>query len=319
VNFLLAVGLSVAALCIIEGLFLFIRGHRDPEAKRIEKQLKELSKMRSSDPSLIMEGRSLSSVPWLNKILVRIPFALTMDNIVAQAGLTQPVGVYILLSIVLAFIGFMLLSIITRGLLFPIAGLCFGILPYFYLVLKKNQRIKAFEAQLPDALDLMARSLRAGHALTGGLQMVAQEFLEPLGPEFARAAAQINIGVSVEQALQNMTRRLDCQDLKFLAVSIIIQRETGGNLAEILESIAHLIREREKLRGKIRALSAEGKLSAIILVCLPFAVVAVLLVINPKYITILSEDSLGLFIVFVALLMMAVGILIIKKIISIKA
>jgi tight adherence protein B len=318
VNLLLAAGIAVSVLCIFEGLFLFLRGRFDPETKRIDNQLKEISKMRRTETSLLLEGRALSKVPWLNSILIRIPLARRLDTLLVQSGLTQPLGVYVLVAVIFSLTGFTLLLILTKGLILPIVGLCLGILPIWYIVFRKKQRIRKFEDQLPDALDLMARSLRAGHALNGGLQMVADEFLEPIGPEFAKTAAQISFGVGIEQALQNMTSRIDCQDLKFLAVSIIIQRETGGNLAEILESIAHLIRERGKLRGKVKALSAEGKLSAAILVGLPFVVLAALLLINPSYIGLLIEDTLGIIIITAAASLMAVGILAIKKIVAIE-
>ena len=151
--------------------------------------------------------------------------------------------------------------------------------------------MKKFERQFPEALDLMARSLRAGHAFSGGLQMVAQEFDDPMGAEFLRVMNEINYGSPVDQALKNLTHRIDVKDLTFFTVSVIMQRETGGNLAAILESIARLVRERFKLQGKIRALSAEGKLSAIILLALPFFVALALSIINPTYLTGLTKRS----------------------------
>ena len=182
----------------------------------------------------------------------------------------------------------------------------------------KTRRMRRFEAQLPDALDMMARSLRAGHALTTGIEMAGQEFPDPLGPEFAKTVAQISFGVGMEQALRNLTKRVDCPDLKFLAVSIIIQRETGGNLAEILETISRLIRERHKLLGKIRALSAEGKLSAIILLALPFLVAAAMLALNPSYLDSLLSDPLGRVLIVAAVMMMLLGVGAIKKTVDIK-
>ena len=178
--------------------------------------------------------------------------------------------------------------------------------------------MRKFERQLPDALDLVARSLRAGHAFSGGLQMVADEFDDPLGTEFQRTVAQINLGVSIEQALKNLADRVDCPDLKFFAVSVIIQRESGGNLAEILESISSLIRERFRLRGKIRTLTAEGKLSAGILVGIPFFVAFALSFMNPDYVRVLSTDPTGKILVAVALIMMGIGIAWMKKMITLK-
>jgi len=179
--------------------------------------------------------------------------------------------------------------------------------------------MKKFDAQLPDALDLMARALKAGHALPGSLQMVATEFDEPIGGEFAKVVEEVNFGMSVEDALQNMTKRFgSSSDLKFFAIAVMIQRETGGNLAEILESISRVIRERFKLMGTIRTLAAEGKLSAIILVAIPFFVAFALSIMNPKYISVLVTDPTGKAMVFIALIMMALGIFVMKKIIQIK-
>jgi tight adherence protein B len=314
----IAVVIAMATLCIIEGVFLVVRNRWNPETRRVEKQLRELSRVSEADISLLTPLRPLSQVSWLNRFLLRIPAAVKLDLFLVQAGASYPLGVYLLLSVVLALVGFLFLRLTTHSFFLSIAGIALGIAPYVMLSLKKSRRIKKFEEQLPEALDLIARSLRAGHALMGGLQMVGQEFGEPAGPEFTKTAAQISLGVSMDQSLKNLTDRVDCRDLKFLAVSIIIQRESGGNLAEILESISRLIRERFKLKGKIRALSAEGKLSAIILTGLPFLVVAALLVTNGAYIRFLVEDPMGRILVLAALLMIAAGIFFIKKMIAIR-
>jgi tight adherence protein B len=178
--------------------------------------------------------------------------------------------------------------------------------------------MKKFERQLPDALDLIARSLRAGHAFSTGLGMVGQEFDDPVGPEFRKAQLQVGFGVSVDQALKALVQRVDCPDIRFFAVSVIIQRESGGNMAEILEGISSLIRARFKLRGKIRALAAEGKLSAIILLAIPFFMAFALSIVNPDYLAVLTVDPLGKILVICALLMMMIGVLSVKKMIDIK-
>src|SRR5208283_1574049 len=130
-----------------------------------------------------------------------------------------------------------------------------------YILFKKKQRMKKFETQLPEALELVARTLRAGQAFSGGLGIVSEEFDDPIGTEFERTLDEINFGVSVGEALKNLTLRVDCPDLRFFVVSVSIQRESGGNLSEIIENIAHIVRERFKLMGKIRVLAAEGKMS----------------------------------------------------------
>ena len=316
-NLLIAAVVSVAALCIIEGVFLVLAGRSNAETRRIKKQLEELSNT-SAEVSLIGQSRPLSRVPWLNRLLSHLPLARRMDDFLFQAGVSYPLGVFALLSAVLALIGFFLLSMISRDHLLSVLGLALGLAPIPVVRMMKTRRMKRFQAQLPDALEMMARSLKAGHALTTGLEMAGQEFPDPLGPEFAKTVAQISFGVGMEQALRNLTNRVDCPDLKFLAVSIIIQRETGGNLAEILETIARLIRERHKLLGKIRALSAEGKLSAIILLALPFLVAAALLALNPTYLDSLLSDPLGRVLIVAAVMMMLLGVGAIKKTVDIK-
>ena len=271
----ISIGIFVAAVFVIEGILFLVRPKWDREMLSPEKRL-EMSMASGAQQGAvdIVRRRSLSDIPRLHEMFSKIPLMHRLDKLVVQANVRWPLGVFVLLSLVLALACYLILSVLTRGYLIPIIiGILVGMIPFFYLYVKKQQRIQKFERQLPEALDLMARSLRAGHAFSGGLQMVGQEFDDPIGIEFLRVMNEINYGASVDQALLNLTQRVDVPDLKFFTVSVIIQRESGGNLAEILESIARLIRERFKLQGKIKTLSAEGKLSAIILVGLPFFVV----------------------------------------------
>jgi len=178
--------------------------------------------------------------------------------------------------------------------------------------------MKKFQRQLPDALELIARALRAGHAFSSGMKLAADEFDDPLGPEFAETLDEVNFGISVSDALKNLSGRVDCSDLKYFVVSVILQRETGGNLAEIIDSIAHLIRERFKLQGRIRVLAAEGKFSATILLILPFLVAVALRFINPAYITTLVTDPIGKVLASIGAFLMIIGILVMRRMIDIK-
>ncbi len=319
-SIVITVGVFIAVLCILEGIVLMLRGKWDPEARRIQRQLKTFSdETEIHQTTDITRKRALSSIPWLHAMLMRIPHLSRIDNLLIQSDMKYPTSVFLLASFLLAFVGFYLAHLMVKTLLLslPIAVLM-GLIPYFVASVKKNQRMKKFERQLPDALDLIARSLRAGHAFSGGLQMVADEFDAPLGTEFQRTIAQINLGVSIEQGLKNLADRVDCPDLKFFAVSVIIQRESGGNLAEILESISNLIRSRFKLRGKIRTLTAEGKLSAAILVGIPFFIALALSFMSPEYIRVLTTDHTGKLLVVAALIMMGLGVAWMKKMITLK-
>ena len=319
-NLLITVAVFIAVFCILEGIVLMLRGNWDPEAKRVQRQLKTLQEQAEVRQATdITRKRALSSIPSLHAILERIPHLSKIDALLIQADVKYPTSVFLLVSLLLALVGFYIAHVLfgTVFLSFPVAVLV-GLIPYFVASTRKNQRIKKFERQLPDALDLVARSLRAGHAFSGGLQMVGDEFDAPLGPEFQKTIAQINLGVSIEQALKNLADRIDCPDLKFFAVSVIIQRDSGGNLAEILESISSLIRNRFKLRGKIRSLTAEGRLSAFIMIGIPFFIALALSFMSPGYIRVLFTDPTGKILVIVALIMMGIGVVWMKKMITLK-
>ncbi|OPY06461.1 MAG: Bacterial type II secretion system protein F domain protein [Syntrophus sp. PtaB.Bin001] len=316
----------VAAVVLIEGIFLFfsmLSRIRNPEKRRIAQQLRTLSRQRdrlfAGSIDITKKKKELSSIPWLDRVLSRVRRLLPSERLMEQAGSTHPIGVFVLSSVVLFVTGILVFNLLTKTLFIALpAGVSMASLPFLYLKFKKSRRTKKFGEQLPDALDLIARSLKAGHAFPGGLQMVAREFKDPLGGEFAKVVDEINFGLGIDESLHNLTERVDSPDLKFFAIAALIQRESGGNLAEILESIARIIRERFKLQGTIKTLSAEGRLSAIILVALPFFVAFALSIVNPKYITVLTTDSIGKTLVLIALIMMIAGIFVIKKTVQIK-
>jgi tight adherence protein B len=319
-NLALATGVFIVFLCLIEAVYLLIKNRQSPETERMLRQLQVDSETMTVDRAgITMRKRTLSAVPWVNRLLNAVPVMAKLDRLLVQGDAKHPLGVFLMISLLLSFSAFCIVYLMS-GKIFPAVGAAgpVAVLPFIRVFIKKSQRMRKFEEQLPDALDLISRSLRAGHALSGALQMVGQEFDQPIGTEFQKTISQVNLGVSVEQALKNMTERVDCVDLKFLTVSIIIQRESGGNLAEILESIARLIRERFKLRGKVRALSAEGRISAAILTGIPFFVAGALLLTNPKYLNVLFTDAIGQVLVVVALLMMGSGIAVVKKMVAIK-
>ncbi|OPY16732.1 type II secretion system F family protein [Syntrophus aciditrophicus] len=323
-DFLPFVIIFISVVAVVEGFVFLISWRTNPEKKRINQQLKMLSRQKEQlaydDFDITRKTRELSSVPWLNELLQKIPRLLPTDRLIEQARAPYTMSVYILAALLLFFVGTLIFHALTKTFLVAVpAGLAMSYLPFLFLIMKKNSRMKKFDAQLPDALDLMARALKAGHAFPGGIQMVAKEFDDPIGIEFAKVVEETNFGVGVEEALRNLANRFDSSsDLKFFAIAVMIQRESGGNLAEILESIARIIRERFKLMGTIRTLSAEGRLSAIILVAIPFFVAFALSIMNPQYITVLATDPIGKALAFTSLVMMAVGIYIMKKTIQIK-
>ena len=317
-----AVLIFIASVVVIELFFYAYRTVRHPDRGKIRKRLKTISSSqigKGPADSSIVRKRVLSEVPLLNKFLLRVIGIERLERLKYQANARYPLGFFILLSLVLASAGFFGFDWATGNIALSwIALVVLGSIPFVYLINKRHKRMMRFERQLPEGLDMIARSMKAGHAFTTGMRLAADEFDDPLGPEFDYTLEEINFGVSVPDALRNLVNRVDFRDLNFFAVSVILQRETGGNLAEIIENIAHLIRERFKLLGKIKALCAEGKMSAIILAAIPFFVAAAIYVLHPKYIITLVTDPVGRKMVVVALCMMVFGAFVMKRIIKIK-
>lgn len=319
-DILIGIGIFITVILLIEGAYVGIRAVRNSEKIRIRKRLRSLSAggMKSAEIDIVRR-RILSEVPWLNRILLRITQMHKLDRLLEQANTRLPLGFFILMTFFLGSAGYFVgkfVGVKPIGLI--VISILLAMLPFLYLYLKKQKRMARFQEQLPEALDLVARALKAGHAFSGGLKMVSDEFGDPIGTEFSKTLDEINFGVGVNEAMKNFARRVDCQDLEFFVVSVIVQRETGGNLAEILEKIAYLIRERFKLYGHIRALAAEGKLSAIILVALPPLIATYLVFVNPKYISLLIEDPIGIGMAITAVLLMISGIIAMKRMIAIK-
>ncbi len=214
------------------------------------------------------------------------------------------------------------------GILFPIVGnavfsaLVFGLatgsLPYLYVRQKRSKRLAALEEQFPDALDFLARSMRAGHAFSISLEMVGEEMADPLGQEFRALFNEQNLGAPLDMALRNFTRRVPLLDVRFFTSSVLLQKQTGGNLSEILSRLAYVIRERFRLKGQVKAASAHGRLTATVLTLLPVATMLCLLVVAPGYLQGMAADSDGKWMIGGAVVAQILGNFFIKKIINIK-
>src|SRR5512143_3421445 len=317
---LIGLGVFFLTLLLIHQGYLFVKKIYKPEQRKVHERLRTLSTSGQGSESVdIRKKKTLSEIPWLNEVLLNASFIQRLERMHRQAATHRPFGFFVILSGLLFFTGIFLATVLRINYLaMVLPSILLAMFPFLHLSRKRKKRMEKFERQLPDALELVARALKAGHALTGGLRMVAEEFGDPVGTEFGKTLDEINFGVGVSEALTNMTQRVDCDDLKFFAVSVIIQRETGGNLAEILENLGHLMRERFKFQGRVRVLSAEGKLSAIVLVAVPFFITAVLSVLRPEYIGILLTDAIGRVMVVTALIMMCCGIYVMKNMVSLK-
>lgn len=200
----------------------------------------------------------------------------------------------------------------------PFLGVFFGAIPFVWLIMKRKRRLRKFASQLPEALELIARALRAGHSLASGFSLVATEMSDPIGKEFGRTFEEQNLGMPMEEALENLTERVPNLDLKFFVTAIILQRQTGGDLAEILDKIGNLIRERFKIWGQVQALTGEGRLSGIVLLALPPALFVVVYRMNPDYLMLLFTDDLGKKMLVGGIVMQLLGALLIRKIVNIR-
>ena len=310
----------IISVIAIELLIFAFKNARSPQRTKIRKRLRKFSYVESGvEGANILRKRVLSDIPFLNRILLSIPGLQRLDNLIAKADAKYPMGFYILLAVLLAALGFMFGKIIIKnqliGLVLIPVGVC---LPFLYLIYLKQKRMERMQKQLPEALDLISRALKAGHAFSGAMRLVADEFDAPLGPEFAETMDEINFGVSVAEALKNLARRVDFSEINYFVVGVILQRETGGNLSELMDTLATLIRERFIFQGKVRTLSAEGKLSAVVLVCIPFFIIGYLKLSQPDYMNLLFTDPVGIYMAVVAGIMMIIGIIVMKKMVKIE-
>ncbi|MDI1301022.1 MAG: type II secretion system F family protein [bacterium] len=302
----------LAVVMLSEGVLLAWNSYRGPKARSIAKRLRVLSAgapMEQEHKSII-KTRLLSTSPVLESVLLSIPRIHVLDRLLVQAGIDMTVASFLLASI--GFYGVGVAALVLAGVPTALAAASAAplvFLPLVYAMNQRTRRIKKIEEQLPDALDLIGRALRAGHAFQGAFHMVADEAPAPVCEEFKTAFDEINFGVSVQEALMNMATRVPSTDLRYFVIAVMIQRDTGGNLAELLDNISRLMRDRMKLLGTVRVLAAEGKLSAWILSLLPFALALAMTIINPGFLNILFTDPLGQRLLLGAGVLMLTGII----------
>jgi tight adherence protein B len=241
-----------------------------------------------------------------------------IQKLILQADFKFGVAQFVMISAGLAMVG-VIIGFVLRlpPMLLPLSALL-GLLPLLTLIMRRRKRLKNFANQLPDALELIARALRAGHSLASGFQLVSQEMPPPIATEFQRTYEEQNFGVPLEEALNNLGERVPNIDLGFFITAVAIQRQTGGDLAEILDKLGYVIRERFKLFGQVQALTAEGRLSGYILNALPIIVLVALLKLNPNYVMLLFRDPLGIKMLAIAGFMQVLGAIAIHKIVNIR-
>ena len=319
--YIFAILLFAAVVLAIEAVYQWWSNQHSAAAKRIESRIRSLSAGGHVDRehTSILKTRMLSDSPRLEQLLMRMPRVHSLDLFILQSGLSWSVSrllTFILLLGAGAVILVLMLPLPWRLAL--IAGPLAACLPVLYVMRRRRRRLAQLERQLPEAADMIARALRAGHAFTGAIEMVGDEMSAPIGGEFHIMFDEINYGDSLNDALLNLATRVPVADLRYFIIAVMIQRESGGNLAEIMGNIAELTRERLKLYEKVKVLSAEGRLSANILEVLPFGAAGIIMVVNPAFLEILWHDPAGIKLAVVALVLMALGMVWMRMIIRIR-
>lgn len=275
-------------------------------------------KSRTGDPIVdIRKSELMSAVPWINRWLMKLEIAPSLRGLLYQANVKWTAGGLILMSIACLVFPSYLIYLRTGAVIFAVAiGAIAGIAPIFYVLHKRKQRFQKFEQQLPEALDLMVSALRAGHSLVAALGLVAHESPDPIGAEFRICFDEQNYGLELRTAMTNLAARVPLQDLKIVVTGILIQKESGGNLAEVLDKVAYVIRERYRLKRQVRVHTAQGRLTGWILSFLPPVLGIALYLINPDTMSLLWRREIGVKLLYTAAAMTITGALIIRKIVN---
>ena len=289
-------------------------------ARKLDRRLREVSRPLGTDlpdtPSFITEVKK-GPLPAIDRALGGANSSLA--TLIEQSGV-QTTPSAIMLTMVLAALasGIFCMLFVKVPIFWIIAALVGSFLPYIWLRYKRTQRLKKFEEQFPEALDLLSRAIRAGHAFQTAMGMVADEMPAPVGVEFKKAFEQQNFGLPVRDVLDQMAERVPILDVKFFVTAVTIQRETGGNLAEILDNLAHVVRERFKILRQVRVHTAHGRFTGYVLLALPASLAVALTFINPEHMNLLFTEHMGQMMILGAIVMQFAGFLWIKKIIKIE-
>jgi tight adherence protein B len=312
----------VFALFLVLGAYILATHGTDKKRARLQKRLSEalLHSAHTEDVDVVLARSELmSEIPWVNRTLISLQAALHLKRMLDQADLHITPSRLIMFSVMAGLLGGLAASVLTIFIpIMILAGLVCAAIPFVHVWWKRKKRFDAFLEQLPDALDLISRALSAGHAFSEALHMVSIEMPHPIAAEFRKAYEEQNLGLSVKLALENLTQRMPLLDLKLCVTAILIQRETGGNLAEILEKVAYTIRERFRILGDLKTLTTSSRMSAWLLCALPIGVALAVTVMNPEYMSVLWKDPRGHYLIAAALFMQITGMLIVRKILNIK-
>ena len=304
---------------VLGGYFLIVPARTEKGDVRKRLSLLRIRSLQDEDLPDFLKSELLSDVPGLNRILTGFGLAARIDKRLRQGDLSIKVGTFVLLSLALFGLGILIGILLDWHFVLSVAvGFLLFSLPSLVVNYKRRRRLKRFIALFPDTLEMFSRSLRAGHSFTGAFQLVAQEMPAPVGPEFQKVFDEQNLGIPMRQALIDLTERIDSLDVKFFVTAVLIQRDTGGNLAEIIDKISYVIRERFRVQGQLRIFTAQARLSGLILALLPPLLALVIYYLNPNYLKPLWDDKLGNFMIGMGVVLQITGMLVIRKIVRIK-
>jgi tight adherence protein B len=315
----------VAGVSGVLGIYLAVT--KLPEAmaqRRLDRRLQEVSLAPSHDIEesgavSLIKGEVGGALSAFERAARAHAKGAALSRWIEQSGVKIGVGTFLVMALVAALLGGLLLSLFVGAFWALMVGAAVGFaIPFMVLRYKRNKRLHTFEEQFPEALDLISRALKAGHALATGLKMVAEEMPEPVGPEFRKTFDEQNFGLPLKDALENLTVRVPSLDVRFFATAVLIQRETGGNLSEILDNLAHVVRERFKILRQVRVYTAHGRLTGYVLLALPAFLAVALMFINPEHMNLLFRERMGQQMLIAALVMQVIGYFWIKKVIKIE-
>jgi tight adherence protein B len=309
----------VSFLCVasLVGVLAFVLRDTGPKSGNRLDVL--VGKKRKDDGSADILKKSAFESDKRSFVAMLVPKIPSLEKLFEQAEANIKPSALFGVAALLAVVG-MTLSWLAKvpWFLAPLAGLVMFTIPFLWLLWKRGSRLKKFASQMPDAMELLARALRAGQSLGSGLHTVSEEMPNPIAKEFGRVYEEQNLGIPLEEAMQGMCERVPNLDLRFFVTSVAIQRQTGGDMAEILDKIGYVIRERYRILGQVKALTGEGRLSGVVLIALPFALFGFMLHIKPDYVERLWTDPLGIKMSVAALVLQVLGAICIKKIVDIK-
>jgi tight adherence protein B len=307
---------SVLLLC--GSGYLLWRSRRGVAAMRLQRRLDLVARTQGGERS-VRKQRQLSDVSSIARLLSSLSLANRLERIIEQAGLGWTVSSVTLTSAAAGLVGLALMLLTAQPPLFGLlVGAVLASLPWLYVTWKRGRRLRRLERQLPEALDLITRAVRAGHSLPLAIQLLSEEMPDPIAGEFRLVHEQVSFGISLQHSLTALCERVPLTDMRYFVVSVLIQRQSGGNLTEVLSNLSKLIRERLKLFARVRVLSSEGRMSAWTLAVLPFMLGGLMYWANPAFMSPLWTDPLGISIIRTLLTMMLFGIIVLMRLTKIR-